>query len=249
MKIKVFFIVCIGAAVMLSVSSILVYTQLHAVKSVNMAPLADSLYKQDSKVLTWILSTIPFEKIETMKLPESWAEISVVNNGDLKLATSTNPAHKGIALYSHPQLLDQGSGIVNAIKSRNPSIVSVKDYMVVIQPLNADQSLIALKPKSWEKGLISEYESRLEETTSGFYTMLGIFLIIGVCITVFIAFIITRIVAAPTDNALDAFEALSLGDFDHGIKDVKGKEMEAFTESYLRLKTSLEMALERISRR
>ena len=50
MKIKVFLIVCIGAAVMLTVSSILVYTQLHAVKGVNMAPLADSLYKQDSKV-------------------------------------------------------------------------------------------------------------------------------------------------------------------------------------------------------
>jgi HAMP domain-containing protein len=243
MKIKVFLIVCIGAVVMLTVSSILVYSQLHAVKGVNMAPLADSLYKQDSKVLTWILSTIPLEKIE------SWAEISVVNNGDLKLTTSTNPAHKGIALYSHPQLLDQGSGIVNAIKSKNPSILSLKDYMVVIEPLNAEQSLIALKPKSWENGLVSEYESRLKETTSGFYTMLGIFLIIGVCITVFIAFIITRIVVAPTDNALDAFEALSLGDFDHGIKDVKGKEMEAFTESYLRLKTSLEMALERISRR
>ena len=89
MKIKVFLIVCIGAAVMLTVSSILVYTQLHAVKGVNMAPLADSLYKQDSKVLTWILSTIPLEKIETLKLPESWAEISVVNNGDLKLTTST----------------------------------------------------------------------------------------------------------------------------------------------------------------
>ena len=121
--------------------------------------------------------------------------------------------------------------------------------MVVIQPLNAEQSIIALKPKAWENGLVSEYESRLKETTSGFYAMLGIFLIIGVCITVFIAFIITRIVVAPTDNALDAFEALSLGDLDHGIKDVKGKEMESFTESYLRLKTSLEMALERISRR
>jgi HAMP domain-containing protein len=78
---------------------------------------------------------------------------------------------------------------------------------------------------------------------------MGIFLIIGSCITLLIAYIITRTVAAPTSYALDALEALSLGDFKHEIEAAKSREMESFTESYLRLKTSLEMALERISRR
>jgi HAMP domain-containing protein len=63
------------------------------------------------------------------------------------------------------------------------------------------------------------------------------------------AFIITRTVAAPTSHALEALEALSLGDFEHEITKTKSREMESFTESYLRLKTSLEIALDRISRR
>ncbi len=39
MKIKVFFIVCIGAMVMLGISSILIFTQLRSVQKVNLDPL------------------------------------------------------------------------------------------------------------------------------------------------------------------------------------------------------------------
>jgi hypothetical protein len=84
---------------------------------------------------------------------------------------------------------------------------------------------------------------------SGIVTILGIFLIIGSCIAVAIAYAITRTVAAPTSHAFEALEALSLGDFKYEIKATKGREMESFTESYLRIKASLEMALDRISRR
>jgi hypothetical protein len=48
---------------------------------------------------------------------------------------------------------------------------------------------------------------------------------------------------------IDALEALSLGNFDYDLKKPLGNTMLAFTESYLRLKTSLEMALEMITRR
>jgi HAMP domain-containing protein len=249
MKIKVFLIVCIGAVVILGISSILIFTQLRSVQKVNLDPMTDSLFKEDSKILTWILASIPPEKITTLKLPESWAEIFVVNNSDLQLVSSTNTAHKGIALYQHKALLDQADNIVNAIKTRKPTTVSSKEFMVVIQPLSPEKSIVALKPKAWENGLVSKHAKGIEDASSGILTILGIFLIIGSCITILMAYIITRTVAAPTSRALDALEALSLGDFDHEVEATKSREMESFTESYLRLKTSLELALERISRR
>jgi HAMP domain-containing protein len=249
MKIKVFLIVCIGAVVMLGISSLLIFTQMRSVQKVNLDPLADSLFKEDSKILTWVISSIPPEKINTLKLPESWAEIFVVNNSDLQLVSSTNTAHKGIALYKHRDLLDQADKIVNAIKTRKPTTVSSKEFMVVIQPLTAEQSIVALKPKAWEKGLFSEHNKQFEDASSNILAIMGIFLIIGSCIAILIAYIITRTVAAPTSYALDALEALSLGDFDHEMETTKSREMESFTESYLRLKTSLEIALDRISRR
>ena len=249
MKIKVFFIVCIGAVVMLGFSSILILTQLRSVQKVNLDPLTDSLFKEDSKILTWIISSIPPEKINTLKLPESWAEIFVVNNSDLQLVSSTNTAHKGVALYHHRALLDQADKIVNAIKTKKSSTVSSKEFMVVIQPLSPEQTIVALKPKAWENGLFSDYDKQIEDASSSILTIMGIFLIIGSCIALLIAYFITRTVAAPTSYALDALEALSLGDFKHEIETTKSREMESFTESYLRLKTSLEIALERISRR
>jgi HAMP domain-containing protein len=249
MKIKVFFIVCIGAVVMLGISSILILTQLRSVQRVNLDPLTNSLFTEDSKILTWIIASIPPEKINTLKLPESWAEIFVVNNSDLQLVSSTNATHRGVALYHHRALLDQAAAIVNAIKTKRSTTISSKEFMVVIQPLSPGQSIVALKPKAWENGLFSEHNKQMEDASSGILTIMGIFLIIGSCITILIAYVITRTVAAPTGYALDALEALSLGDFKHEIEATKSREMESFTESYLRLKTSLEIALDRISRR
>jgi hypothetical protein len=56
-------------------------------------------------------------------------------------------------------------------------------------------------------------------------------------------------VAGPVRKALDALEALSLGDFDHDLDEKATSEMGLFVESYLRVKTSLEMALDMIARR
>jgi methyl-accepting chemotaxis protein len=249
MKIKVFAIVCIGAFLMLGISSALIYTQVKAVQGVTLDPLADSLHKENSKVLVWILSSIPVENIDTLKLPESWAEIFVVNNSDLQMVSSTSSSHKGIPLYRHPQLLDQGAAVVNAIKARAPSTVSTKDFMIVIQPTGTDQSILALKPKAWENSLVSKQNNQIKSASSSTFTMLGIFLIVGGLIGVATAFVITIAIASPTKRALNTLEALSLGDFDQEIIEPNSKEMKSFNESYLRLKTSLEMALERISRR
>jgi methyl-accepting chemotaxis protein len=110
--------------------------------------------------------------------------------------------------------------------------------MVVIQPLGAEQSIVALKPKAWEKGLVSKQNNQMKDISSNIFTILGIFLIIGACISILIAYIITRTIAAPTGHALEALEALSMGDFKHEIEATKSREMKSFTESYLRLKTT-----------
>jgi hypothetical protein len=191
MKIKLFAIVCIGSVLILAMSSILIYTQVRTVQGINLDPLADSLYKENSKILTWILSTVPLDKIDTMKLPESWAEIFVVSNSDLQLVSSTNAAHKGVALYRHPLLLDQAAAIVNAIKNGKTTTVSARKFMIVIQPLGPEQSIVALKPKAWETAIVSRQNDQMKGTSSSILTILGAFLLVGGLIAVAIAFIIT----------------------------------------------------------
>jgi hypothetical protein len=249
MKIKVFLIVCLGAFIMLLISSILVYTQMRAMKNIGLNALTESLYNEDSKILSWILSSVPTDRITAMKLPDTWAEISVVNNNDLVVFSSTNPSHKGLPLHRHPELLDQASLLIEAMKVGKPATVRTSEYMVVIQPINADQTIIALKPKAWERGLVSDQDAKIRKDVSASTCTLVIFLGIGLLMTFLISYLIAVIVVNPTSKLMDAFEALSLGDFDYEIKGAGGKDMEAFTESFLRLKASLVMALERISRR
>ena len=249
MKIKVFLIVCLGAFIMLLISSILVYTQMRAMKNISLNALTESLYNEDSKILSWTLSSVPTDRITAMKLPDTWAEISVVNNNDLIVSSSTNPNHKGLPLHRYPELLDQASLLMEAMKVGKPTTVRTSEYMVVVQPINADQTIIALKPKAGERGLVSDQDAKIRNDVSASARTLLIFLGIGLLMTFLISYIIAVIVVNPTSKLMDAFEALSLGDFDYEIKGAGGKDMEAFTESFLRLKASLIMALERISRR
>lgn len=249
MKIKVFLTLCIGSIVMLVLSSALVFTQVVSVRSVDLEPLTESLYKEDSRILAWILSTVPVEKIDTLKLPESWAEIFLVDSSDLQLTASTNQAHRGMPLYRHPLLLDQASAITDAIRTGKSSTVSTSSYMVVMEPSGTGQVIVALKPKAWEKGLVSAQASQIDAKTMGISLTLVIFLVIGLIIALAMSFLATRMVVTPTRNAIDALESLSLGNFDSELKEASGREMAVFTESYLRLKASLEIALEMITRR
>jgi nitrogen fixation/metabolism regulation signal transduction histidine kinase len=222
---------------------------MRAMQNISLNTLTESLYNEDSKILSWILSSVPTDRITTMKLPDPWAEILVVNNNDLVVFSSTNQSHKGLPLHRHPQLLDQASLLMEAMKVRKPATVSTSEYMVVVQPINADQTIIALKPKAWEKRLVSQQDAKIRKDVSAITRTLVIFLGIGLFITFLISFLIASTVVNPTRKLMDAFEALSLGDFDYQIKEAGGKDMTTFTESFLRLKASLVMALERISRR
>lgn len=249
MKIKVFLIVCTSAILMLVLSSAMIYTQMRSIRAVNLDPLTESLYKEDAKILTWLLSTVPLEKMDNLKLPESWAEIFLVDTGDLQLAASTNQAHKGLPLYHHPLLLDQASVITDAIKTGRSSTTDTPSYMVIIEPAGAGQVLVALKPKAWEQRLVTKQSQEIEGRTRGIIFILAVFLATGLLIALGVSFVVTRAVVTPTRQAIDALEALSLGNFDYDLQEAPGREMAVFTESYLRLKASLELALEMITRR
>lgn len=249
MKLRVFLIVCVGSILILVMSSAMVFTQMRAVRAVNLEPLIDTLYEEDAKILSWILSAVPADRLASLRLPESWAEIFLVDTGDLQLKASTTPAHSGMPLYRHPLLLDQARVITEAMRTGSPSVKATPSYMVVIEPAGEGQILVALKPKAWEQRLVAKQAGEIEARTRNIVMVLAAFLAAGMLLALAISFAVTRMVVTPTRKIMDALEALSLGDFEHDMEEAPGKDMAAFTESYLRLKASLEIALEMIARR
>lgn len=249
MKIKALFLTFAGTFSILLISAVFLYTQLIAVGNLNLSTLTESLYHEDAKILTWVLATVPADRLETLKLPDSWAEISLVNNGDLTIASSTSPARRGSPLHSHPELLDQGSRIIDSMKSGKPGIVETKAYMVVIQPLNSNQSIISLKPKKWENAIVEKQDKQLKKDSTRIMWILAVFLAAGAVVCLIVSILVAVVVGGPMKKLMQAFEALSLGDFNHELTQGKGSEMKSFSESYLRLKTSLALALERLGRK
>jgi len=249
MKIKAFIVTFAGTFLVLVISALFIFIQLRAVDNLNLSTLTESLYHEDAKILSWVLATVPVDRLESLKLPESWAEISLVNNGDLTIASSTNPTRKGLPFHTHPELLDQGSKIMESMKSGKPAVVETKAYMVVVQPLNGTQSVISLKPKKWEKGIVEKQDVQLEQESDHIMWTLIIFLGAGAIVCLIVSILVVSTIGGPTKKLMEAFEALSLGDFTHELSRGKGSEMRSFGESYLRLKTSLALALERLGRR
>jgi methyl-accepting chemotaxis protein len=249
MKMKAFLITFAATFSILVISALFIFLQLKAVDNMNLSALTESLYHEDAKILTWILGTVPPDRLESLKLPESWAEITLVDNGDLTIMSSTSPARKGSPLHSHPELLDQGDRIIESIKSRKPATVETKAYMVVMQPVDGDQSLISLKPKKWEKEIVEKQDAQLRRDSTRIMWTLAIFLGAGTILCLIVSALVAGFIAGPTKKLMKALEALSLGDFTYELDQGRGAEMKNFSESYLRLKTSLALALERLGRK
>ncbi|HNQ86599.1 MAG TPA: hypothetical protein PKK25_11920 [Deltaproteobacteria bacterium] len=249
MKIKVFLLVFAGAVLMLVLSSAMVYTQMRSVRAVNLDTLTESLFKEDAKVLSWILSSVPPDRIDTLRLPESWAEIFLVEMDNLQLSASTNQAHRGIPLYRHPLLLDQASVITDAMKRGTSATANTPSYMVIVEPAGAGRFIVALKPKAWERMLVEEQTREIESRTRGITVILAVFLAAGLLLALLVSFMVMSMVVTPIRRSIDALEALSLGNFDYDLHEASGREMAVFSESYLRLKASLELALAMITRK
>ena len=197
MKIKVFLLVFAGAVLMLVLSSAMVYTQMRSVRAVNLDTLTESLFKEDAKVLSWILSSVPPDRIDTLRLPESWAEIFLVEMDNLQLSASTNQAHRGIPLYRHPLLLDQASVITDAMKRGTSATANTPSYMVIVEPAGAGRFIVALKPKAWERRLVEEQTREIESRTRGITVILAVFLAAGLLLALLVSFMVMSMVHIP----------------------------------------------------
>jgi hypothetical protein len=250
MKTRVFLLVFAGMCTILVLSAIVLLVQGLAVRSVDLGPLAESLSKEDSRVLSWIIANVPPERIDGMNIPESWAEIFLVDPVELTLVSSTNPRHRGLPLYSHPLLLDHAKVVLNAIRTGRTSIQDTPAYRVIAAPVKDGRFIVALKPKAWERGLVSEQSRRIADATAHTFYLAALFFCLGIILSLAAAYVVALKVTGQTRRAMDALEALSLGDLEAEAEGLSGGgDMKTFTESFIRLKTSLQMATDMLSRR
>jgi HAMP domain-containing protein len=246
MRFKIFTIIFIVFLMILFGSSFLVYTQLRTVKGINLELMEDKLYSGNAEILTWALKNIDIDSLGDNPLPKSWAEIMLVDNNSLAVISSTNKAHAGVSMYKVPELLDQASGIIDAVKSKKSVTVASENYMIAIVPAGKNSSLVGFKPKSWEKAILAEQNSQLSTNIQATTTVLLIFSAIGLVLAFITALVISNIVTKPTRKMVSAFEQLSIGNFDAEIPTYGGKICVSLAESFFRLRTSLMMALERL---
>ena len=246
MRFKIFTFIFIGFLIILFGSSLLVYTQLQKIQGINLGFLEDKLYAENTEILSWSLKNIDIDSLQDNPLPKSWAEIMLVDNKNLVIISSTNKAHAGLFMYKIPELLDQASGIMNAIKSKKPVNVASDTYMITIIPKGENASLVGFKPKSWEKAIFAEQNSQLSTNIQSTTTVLLIFSAIGLGLAFITALVLSNIVTKPTRKMVSAFEQLSIGNFDAEVPIYGGKVFVNLAESFSRLRTSLMMALERL---
>ena len=246
MRLKIFTITFIVMLMILSGSSFLVYTQLMTIKGINLGLLEDKLYEESTEILSWSLKNIDKASLKDNPLPKSWAEIMLVDNNNLTVISSTNKAHAGNSMYKVPELLDQASGIIDAIKAKKSARIASEMYMIAIMPSEKNTSLVGFKPKSWEKAILAEQNSQLGTNIQSITTVLLIFGAIGLALSFIAALVISNIVTKPTRKMVSAFEQLSMGNFDVDVPRYGGKLSISLAESFFRLRTSLMMALERL---
>ncbi len=246
MRFKIFTLIFIGFLMILFGSSVLIYSQIQKVQDINLGLLEDKLYAENTEILAWSLKNIDIDSLGDNPLPGSWGEIMLVDNNNLSIISSTNKAHAGLFMYKVPALLDQASGIIDAIKGKKPVNMASENYMIAIMPTAENTSLVGFKPKSWEKAILAEQDSHLSTNIQSTTTVLLIFGAIGLVLALIIALVISNIVTKPTRRMVSAFEQLSIGNFDAEIPTYSGKVYVSLVESFFRLRTSLMMSLERL---
>lgn len=242
MKTKTFLIAFLGSLVILLGGAALVYSQLMSIRALGSQDLADKLYQENINILALTMQKVDPSALEGLRLPSSWAEIMVVDNASLLISTSTTAAHKGQYLYKLPALLDQAQGIIKAMQNKQAATIKTADYMVAVRPQEGNTSLIGLKPKAWERNLIADQNRTTHQSIHKIRITMLIFVSAGLVVSLLIALIISLVAGKKVDAMLKAMEALSLGD----LEAVPPADKSSFAASFLRIKASLTMALERL---
>jgi methyl-accepting chemotaxis protein len=246
MKKKIFITSLAGFILILAGSLTAVLLEMSSIKSINTDGITEKLYNENNLIMSSIIHLIPPSSYESLKLPSSWAEIMTVNSDNLAILASTNKSNKGKYIYTIPGLLDQAKDILAQMKNMKPSVIRSKDYIVAVIPYQANTFIIGLKPKTWEKNLINTQFDEMNNMSSHIYRNLIILAVLGILISIVLSFLITLAVSGYLSEFSKSIKALSLGNLDAEPPVSKGKELAVFTESFIRIKTSLIMALQRL---
>jgi len=246
MKIKLFSIVFITFFIVLTCSAFIMYTQFRKVQDIDLKVLQDRLYTENTNILSWAMNSLDLDTLGDNPVPDSWAELMVVDNESLVISSTTNKKHKGLVMYQLPELLDQAKGIMDAIKTKSATTVRADTYIVSVMPLGNNRSLLGFKPVLWEQGLLEQQNSQIKNSFESTTILLIAFYAAGLILTFLIALFIANNAVKPLQSAISSFEELSMGNFDTEIPNLKGKSFESLIESFFRLRTSLMMALERL---
>lgn len=235
-------------AFILTCSAGVIFLQMQAMKDVRLEMLEDKLYAENASVLAWAMKNIDPERIDPAGMPPSWGEIMVVDNASLEVTSSTRRAHLGAKISAIPELLDQAAPVLASMGKSAPGTVATKDYTVVLAPRGPGSTLVGLKPRAWEKGLLSEQSSRLQRGTNSTMRMLVGYLAAGIVLSLVLSLAIALAVFSPVSRAARAFEDLSLGNLEADLPRSGGKPLVSLADSFFRLKTSLSYALEKLGR-
>jgi hypothetical protein len=248
MRIKTFLTVFLSFAVIIVCSAAIIFMQMQAMKGVRLGLLEDKLYTENASILSWAMRNMDPERITPAGMPSSWGEIFIVDNESLTVKTSTNKNHLGMKLSLIPELLDQAAPVLASISRSAPETVRTRDYMIVLSPHAAGSTLIGLKPKAWEKGLISGQSDQLEQSTSSAMTLFFGYLAGALALAFVLSLIITLVAYSQVSRVAQQFEELSLGNFDSDLPRSGGKTFVSLSDSFFRIKTSMKYALDKLGR-
>lgn len=248
MRIKIFLLMFVSFAVIIACSAGIIFLQMQAMKDIRLDAMEDKLYAENSSILSWALKNMDPGKIDAAGLPSSWGEIMIVDNESLIVQTSTTKKHQGMQLSAVPELLDQAAPVLAALGKPVSTTVKTKAYMIVLTPYAQGGTLIGLKPKAWEKGIIAEQSGKLQQGTSSATFLLFGFIAVGFALALILSLIMAFVVTSPVSRTAKAFEELSLGNFDAELPRSGGKAFVSLSDSLFRIRTSLKYALERLGR-
>lgn len=248
MRTRAFLLIFAGLVFILTCSAGVIFLQMQVMKDVRPEKLEDKLYAENASILAWVMKNTDPERIDPAGMPPSWGEIMIVDNASLAVTSSTSRAHVGSKISAIPELLDQAAPVLASLGRSAPGTVSTKDYTIVLAPRGPGSTLVGLKPRAWEKGLLSEQSSQLDRGASSALRVLVGFLVAGVVLSLVLSLAIALVVSSPVSRAAKAFENLSLGDLEADLPRSGGKTFVSLADSFFRLKTSLSYALEKLGR-
>ncbi|MCD6571094.1 MAG: hypothetical protein J7L53_10370 [Deltaproteobacteria bacterium] len=246
MRLRVLLITFIVFTIMSSGTFCIFYLQIGRLQDINLESIQNRLYAEDTNIMLWAINNIDPIHVNDASIPESWGEIMIVDNNTLKITSSTNNKHKNLYMHKLPKLLDQATPVLKAINDKKSLIRKTKDYMIVIKPLENNTSIVGLKPKAWEAGIISDQTSVLMRHVAQAKIIIIISLAIGILLSLIAALIVSVMVTKSTRQMLSTLDDLSLGKFNTQVPESNIYEAKAFATSFERLKTSLTMSLERL---